>query len=435
MKIFQKNNYGWLVVLGLSIFPVFLWISYQTPYPRFSNFAISMASIGQILGLVGTAMFAITLILSARLKFLEKYFYGLNIVYKRHNQLGQISFILLLFHPLFLIPKYAGNSIYYAAVFLVPNGSWAQNWGLFSLITMILLIVLTLYWKPRYDIWRWTHKFLGFSFFLAALHIWLIPSDMSRYMPLRIYMLGLAFLALLAFTYKTVLGRFLVKRYNYVITEVVSLSRVVEKITLEPVKEQMKFNAGQFVFISFLDNNISSEAHPFSIASNPEEKNLTIIAKSLGDYTKNLANLTVGSWAQIEGPFGVFSYKNSEFKDQIWISGGIGITPFLSMAKSLKLDENYNIDLYYCMNSKSEAILLDELERISVSLNNSFIVIPYCSDKLGFIKADVIQKISGSLDFKDIFLCAPPPMIKSLKTQFAKKGIDKNLLHSEEFNF
>lgn len=435
MKILQKNNFGWFVVLGMSILPVLLWASYPTPFPRFSSLATITASVGQILGLVGTAMFAISLILSARFRFLEKYFHGLNMVYIRHNQLGQISFMLLLFHPLFLIPKYAGGSIYYAAVFLVPNGNWAQNWGLFSLMIMILLIVITLYLQPRYDLWKWTHKFLGFSFFLAALHIWMIPSDMSRYMPLRVYMLSLAFLGLLVFTYKTIFGKYLIKRFKYVVMEVLPLNKSVVKIILEPVEERMEFNAGQFVFISFIDNNLSQESHPFSVASSPDEKNLTIIAKNLGDYTKDLPNLTVGSWALVEGPFGVFSYKNSEFKDQIWISGGIGITPFLSMAKSLRLEENYNVDLYYCLNSKCEAILLDQLDQISISLKNTFRAIPFCADKVGFINADVIQEISGSLDFKDIFFCAPPPMINSLKAQFAKKGIDENLLHSEDFNF
>lgn len=435
MKIFQKNNFGWFVVLGLSIFPIFLWLIYPTPFPRFSSLTLVMASIGQILGLVGTAMFAISLILSARFRFLEKYLHGLNMVYVRHNQLGQISFILLLFHPLFLIPKYAGGSMYYAAVFLVPAGNWPLNWGLFSLAIMILLIVLTLYLRPRYDLWRWTHKFLGFSFFLAAIHFWLIPSDMTRYMPLQTYILGLSFLGMLVFTYKTIFGKFLVKRFKYVITEVLPLNKSVVKITLEPVEEQMKFNAGQFVFMSFIDSNLSTEEHPFSVASSPDEKGLVIIAKDLGDFTRDLAKLAVGSWALIEGPFGVFSYKNAEFKDQIWISGGIGITPFLSMAKSLKLEENYNIDLYYCLNSKCEAILLDQLDQISISLKNSFRAIPFCADKVGFINADVIEEISSSLDYKDIFFCAPPPMIKSLRTQFAKRGIDENLLHSEDFNF
>lgn len=205
---------------------------------------------------------------------------------------------------------------------------------------------------------------------------------------------------------------------------------------MKPEGERMKFTAGQFIFVSFLDKNIGAESHPFSITSGENEKSLAIAVKNLGDYTTNLSNLKIGSYALIEGPFGLFSYKNAEHKNQIWIAGGIGITPFLSMAKSLKFEENYNIDLYYCVKNKTEAVFADMLQEISASFNNALKVINFCSEERGYrISAKTIKENSGSLKDKDIFLCAPPMMIQSLKKQFIAMGIDKEFIHSEEFSF
>jgi len=168
--LYNKYKDGWLVFLGLSFLPILLWLMAPSPVPRFGDSTASLASIGQLLGLTGAAMFGLNLILSARLRIIEKHFFGLDRVYRKHNQLGQLAFVLLLFHPLFLIPKYA-TSLYQAALFLLPGANWPVNWGLAALTTMIFLIVLTLFVKLRYHIWKWTHKFLGLAFFLAGLHI------------------------------------------------------------------------------------------------------------------------------------------------------------------------------------------------------------------------------------------------------------------------
>lgn len=436
MKIFKKQDFGQIAILGLLFLPVLFWLNATPLIPRFSDFAVSMVNIGQVAGLVGMAAFAISLILSARPHFLEKYFNGLNMLYKRHNELGQISFILLLFHPLFLLPKYAGNSLYQAYIFLIPTANWAKNWGWFSLAIMIMLIILTLYLKPRYNIWKQSHKFMGLAFLFSTLHLWLTPSDTSRDMILRSYMLLISGAGLAAFIYKTILGNLLIKRYSYIVAGVRRLDRTLVEIIMKPEGERMKFIAGQFIFIGFSDKNIGTETHPFSVSSGEDDEFLAVTVKNLGDYTANLSNLRIGSRALIECPFGLFSYKNTTRKNQVWIAGGIGITPFLSMAKSLKAEENYNIDLYYCTKNKEDAVFMDMLQNKSAFLNNTLKIIGFYSEERGYyINAEVIRDNSGPLENKDIFICAPPAMIQTLREQFKSINIDKKLIHSEEFNF
>lgn len=427
----KLSHLGWPLVFALSFFPVLLWGLAPSLVLRFDSGLHFFTSLGQIFALSGTSMFALNFILGARLKFLEKYFDGQNRVYERHNQLGQIALIFLLFHPLFLLPKYAGGSFGGAALFLLPNSNLPQTLGWVALVMMILLIVLTLYLRPKYNMWKWTHKFFGLAFLLVTLHMYFIPSDVAVFLPLRIYMLGLSILGLIAFGYRSLLARFFVKNYIYIVTKVSRLTGGVIEIGMRSSGESIHFKPGQFVFVKFKNKKVGGEIHPFSFSSHPDEEIVAITVKCLGDYTNNLDALCLGDQALLEGPYGVFDFRRGFFKNQIWIAGGIGITPFLSMASELKLLNCFKIDLYYCLKNKNEAIYLDRLREMAPNLN----LIEHYSDYQGRLDATVIIKKSGSLKNKSIYLCAPSSMIQSLKNQFRSMGVRPSFVYSEEFNF
>jgi len=423
----RKNNFGIIAIVVLSFLPVIFWALMKPLALRFANIAITLTSLGQLTALVGTTMFAIDLILSGRFRFLENYFGGLNRIYIVHHILGSLSFILLLFHPLFLAGKYFISSPQSAALFLLPSKEWSINFGIIALFLVILAFVFTFFIKLPYQIWKFFHKFLGSAFFFAALHSFFISSDISRNLTLRLYILGLAIIGIIIVFYRALKSKFSLNYFKYRVINITSLTENIIEITMEPINDKrINFIPGQFIFVKFIDNNISDEAHPFSIASANSETNLKLVIKGLGDYTRQLRNLKVGALAKIEGPFGRFSYQNIENKNQIWIAGGIGITPFLSMARTLK-NKEYMIDFYYCVNNEKEAVFLDELSKIAQNYNLR--LIPF----QGLINADIIQKTSGDLSNRDIFLCGPPMMIKNLKKQFKTLKIPKKNIHSEEF--
>lgn len=431
----EKKKYflGNLIIVILTGIAVLLWVISPSVSLEFSNLSDIMLNLGKLFGIVGIMLFALSLILSARLHILEKLFMGLNQVYVNHSKIGQISLILLMFHPIFLLSDYAGGTFGGVLNFLLPSEDVAKNFGIFSLGLMILLLIITLYFHIKYNIWKWTHKFMGLAFFFGVIHVLLISSDTSSFLPLRLYVIIICAIALYLYLYRTVFGKFTTHKYKYVISKVNTLNDAITEIILTSLGEKMDFKAGQFVFVNFNDKNLSKESHPFSISSGEEENTISLTIKNLGDYTSDIAHLAPGVEVLLEGPFGKFSYKNSIFKKQIWIAGGIGITPFLSMAKSIKKDEGYYIDLYYCVNEEKEAVNLNELK--SLSERNGINIIPFFSKEKGRINASLIKEKSKTLEGKSIFLCAPPVMINSLKTDFIKNGVKKGRLFSEEFNF
>ena len=401
---------------------------------RFSSVATAATSLGQITGIIGLVLFSINLIISGRFKFIDKIFYGLPSAYNFHQKLGALSFCLLLFHPLFLVVKYVQLSLRLAADFFIPS---FQNvpllLGIGSLGLMIALMVITFYIKIKYQRWKISHKFMVVVFILAVAHAFLATSDISRDYLLRYYIMVFVVFGLISGFYRAFLSKFVNRNYRYKVVSVKKLNLNVVEIEFQAVGEPMKFNPGQFVFVSFIGRGISSEVHPFSISSSPQEGTLKLVIKSLGDFTDKLKSLEVGTAASIEGPFGRFSYGNVANRRQIWLAGGIGIAPFLSMIKDPGV-KDYEVDLYYCVKNSEEAVLSDDLLKIS-SGYNKFRVIIWRSDESGFMDAAAVSRLSGSLAGKDILVCGPPAFIRSLTKQFVALGVNKNNIHSELFNF
>jgi predicted ferric reductase len=421
-----------IIIVILSLIPVIIW-GFMAPIAgRLGDLGSITTSIGQILGLVGMTLFSINLILAGRFKFLDRYFNGLDKVYANHSKIGAISFSMLLFHPLFLVVKYIAISTNQAAMFFVPFNDTPITWGIFSLLLMIILISFTFYIKLKYNIWKLSHKFLVAAFFLAVFHTLSISSDISRNDFLRYYILIFALIALVISIRQAFLNRFVVRKLMYKVKNLRQLNLDILEVEMEPVFKSIRFTPGQFSFFSFKSENVSSESHPFSISSSNLDNNLKITVKNLGDYTSKLKNLKQGDKVLVDGPYGNFSYKNVTSKNQIWIAGGIGITPFYSMSQNL--EKRYNVDFYYSVKSQEEAVYLNELQTNAVN-NSNFKFNLWNANEKGYINAQLVSNLSNGLNGKDIFFCGPPKLMESLKNQFVSLGVDIKNIHYEDFSF
>ncbi len=420
-----------IVVFIISFIPVIFWFTMESLGVRFSSLNSAMTSFGQIFGLVGTAMFATTLILAGRLKVLDKYFRGLDKVYLRHHNLGAMSFILILFHPLLLAVKYFSISAKSALEFLLPSTKIAPNTGIVALVMMSALIIATFYIKFKYHQWKLSHKFMTIVFAIAIVHTVLANSDVSRNLALEIYMLVLSAAGIIISVRQAFLSKWLVKKYVYSVKSLSKLNDDVYEICMTPKSKKMNFRPGQFAFFGINNKSLSSESHPFSFASDSDETDLTIIAKNLGDYTSELFKIKVGDEVLADGPYGNFSQSQLASRRQIWIAGGIGITPFFSMAKNIKAD--HKITMYYSVKDAKEAVKLDWLTDLA-KRNQSFQFNLWDAGKQGFITAKTIFEQVGDITNTDIYLCGPSGFMKSLSKQFSRLGVKRNNIHFERFD-
>jgi predicted ferric reductase len=112
---------------------------------------------------------------------------------------------------------------------------------------------------------------------------------------------------------------------------------------------------GQFAFIS---SRSEWGAHPFTIAShwNASDRKISFIVKEQGDATQELEKrLPIGTKLVVEGPYGYFNFEDNKLR-QIWVSGGIGITPFVARMKHLATKPGQKpIDLFHSDATRVEA--------------------------------------------------------------------------------
>lgn len=142
------------------------------------------------------------------------------------------------------------------------------------------------------------------------------------------------------------------------------------ELMLSPLATPIRYKPGQFLFIRFPGVKGLSWQHPFSISGTTLSNNLRLSIKALGDHTRRMHRLLEpGTKVEIEGAFGRFSYTSGG-KRQLWIAGGIGITPFLSWICSF--DDNFNreVDLFYTVSRAEEFLHLEELKAAGHSHNS-----------------------------------------------------------------
>jgi predicted ferric reductase len=152
--------------------------------------------------------------------------------------------------------------------------------------------------------------------------------------------------------------------------------------------------------------DVRNQFHPFSITSAPTERTLRITVKAVGDYTRALRRLEEGAEAVVEGPYGSFSHRGLPGREQIWLAGGIGVTPFLSMARSLRYANEPAVDFYYCVEHADQAHFLDELREVAAR-RNDFRVSLVPRDEAGFVTAERLARESGELATREILICGP----------------------------
>ncbi len=411
---FARRNLGLFLICVFALIPsIFLYqetIKFgEVNYLVFFSKAVALS---------GIVFYCFNFILSTRAKFLENIFMGLDKLYISHRLTGIFALIFLIQHPLLLLLRYQDKFI---SLILPPEKNIDVVAGLLALDIFVIVLVITLFISVRYHRWKGIHKILGLSLFLASIHVFLIPSNTSAGF-LRYYILGFCVLALISYVYRTLLFKLLVKRYTYLVKSVVNITEDITEISLKEVDKKMIYKAGQFAFFSFQSKYITNEIHPFSFASNPKDELIKVIAKRSGDYTNRLHQLNPDTLVKIEGPYGAFG-KYSKRNKQLWIAGGIGITPFLSMLKEVS---NKEITLIHVVSAEEHLIYQKAIKESGIKY------VPYISKKEGRIDVEKIMKLSPIKGI-DILMCGPLPMMKDLKKQFKKQGVSGNHIFFEDF--
>jgi len=427
-----RTHYGSLVVFALAVVPIVLWLAAADRAELFGSGVAAIAAAGKVAALSGMALYSLMPILSMRHRIIEQAFGGLDKVYKLHATSGKVSFYVILAHPLLLAASAVLGGAGIAEVW-----NWASAvviLGILGLIGLIVITAFTIYAHVKHQKWIAVHRLFGWLLPVFFAHALLARSQIIANRSLFVYMVGLGSLGLGAFLYRSVFGRFVIKKYRYVIAEVNRVTPTVTELVLKPKGIPISYTPGQFAYLSVRNDAVDAEAHPYSFTTANNGPYVRFAVKALGDDSAKLQDINPGADAYLEGPYGNFSYHNSKNKNQVWIAGGVGITPFLSMARSLSAQNKYNIHLFYAAEAMSDAVFLRELLAIRNYLFDSFETTIVNRQLSGFVSVDMIEQQIPDMTIQDYLICGPPTMMKVLKKQLLAKGVPDHAIHTEEFS-
>lgn len=213
-----------------------------------------------------------------------------------------------------------------------------------------------------------------------------------------------------------------------------TVAHETEEVSFDITKVKFPFRAGQYIQMripKLLHNDDRGASRVFTIASSPNnKKELSFAFRNSGSgFKKTLLEMPIGSHVEIEGPSGFFTLPQNTSAPVVFIAGGIGITPYISMIRFATENKlSNNIILLYSNANEESAAYLEELTKIDKENPNFSLV-----NKFGRMDAEFIQKSVENLDDKIWYIVGPPPMVTAIRDTLSKLGIDSGKIRFEDF--
>ncbi len=396
------------------------------------------------LGFCGFAMLGLQFVLTARIKTIKAPF-GSDIVYFFHHKVSQVMFFLIALHPILLF-IFDPQSLRLLNLVKAP---WAARFGVSAVLSMGLLIALSIWRKKiklEYDRWRIWHGILATAgMALAMIHIELRGYYLNTLWKQLFWgAYGVFWIGVMAWV--RVIKPFILLRRKYVVEAVIPERGNAYSLVLKAERHLgFKFHPGQFAWITLWDSPFQDHEHPFSISSSAAHRDrLTFTIKELGDFTGRIKQATVGQYVYVDGPYGSFSIdRHPHAKEFVFIAGGIGITPLMSMLRTMAdRGDQRKATLIYANKTIETTTFSEELQELSGRLNLKQVLVLEAppqgwEGERGFVTAEVLKRhlpTERGKDQVEIFICGPGPMMDAVERGLGQLGIPVGDYHSERFD-
>lgn len=423
---------GNLLVVGLVLLPVALnWLrlAMSTGGPVGWLTGAQRAS-----GLLALSTLLVSALLSVRVPRIDRFFGGLTRLWRVHHVLGLVSFLLVMAHVL-LVGLTAIDVSRTAAIPAIfpPLSEWPlwSGWLAFFCLVVFLAPTFKFFGEPPYQRWKRLHLVSAVAIVLSLAHA--LPLS-SR--PQVWWLLGA--LAMLSILWRKLFSRFLACR-TYRVLETTPLATGIVELRLRAEGRPLRYQAGQFFYLTPYDPSLAAghgEEHPYTASSAPTEGTLRIGIKALGDATLAIQSIQIGSHVLVEGPYGHFFERLYPRRDQLWIGGGIGITPFVGAARELHASDRSSggsIHLFYLADSPDRAYYLETLRNAIEGVAN-IRVTPHYFKEEGPISVAFMERNCPDFVQREVYLCGPPPMTAHVRKTLRRHGVPRSRIHSEDFN-
>ncbi|MGR3811203.1 2Fe-2S iron-sulfur cluster-binding protein [Jiulongibacter sp. NS-SX5] len=245
------------------------------------------------------------------------------------------------------------------------------------------------------------------------------------------------------------------KTYFLQVKEVIQETE--DAITIEfwhPLAEQIKYKAGQFITVIVPADNGKKVRRSYSMSSSPHTDTAVAITvkRVAGGLVSNYLcdNVKKGDFIEVIEPMGNFVIEPDASKERhvVLIGAGSGITPLMSMAKSiLKMEPKSKVSLFYGNRTVESIIFWKQLTDMELADRKRLSVIHVLSQPTdswagyrGRInKANIVvmlkeQDVHFRSENEEFYLCGPAAMMDEMMEIFDVFDVPENQIHKENFN-
>jgi len=439
--LFPTYNVRGAVWITLYLFfvlaPLFALLTGSVPPPRdfWTEFSVAM-------GYDGLAIMGLQFGLTARFRYVTEP-WGEDVIYHFHRQISLLAVGLVVAHPLILFavrPELLAllNSV---------RAPWRARFAALSVYSLIALVVTTLWrvkLKIRYETWHLTHillaiiavaagllHMLGWSFYLTD------SRKRALWIGLTVFWIGLLL-------YVRIVKPLFMLRRPYRISEVRKERGDTSTLVMQPDGHPgFRFSPGQFAWLTVWGSPFKITGHPFSFSSSAAvtDGRVEMTIRNLGDFTSEIHKVPVGKRVYLDGPYGAFTIGHPADM-HVLIAGGIGITPMMSMIRTLadRRDTRPVVLLYG--NEDWESITFrEDLEALKARLDLTVIyVLTNPSEgwkgERGFITAEVFKRhLPAPYADHEYFICGPNMMMDAIEKTLGEMHVPLSKYHSERYSF
>jgi len=208
-----------------------------------------------------------------------------------------------------------------------------------------------------------------------------------------------------------------------------------------------RHQAGQSMLVRLVnppETDSEGDARTFTIASAPHEPELMIATRMRDTAFKRVLKMApTGTAVTIDGPGGEMVLHDDAARPAAFLAGGIGITPFLSMARHAATARlPHRIFLFYSNRRPEDAAFLDELQQMEKANPNYRLVATMAepakssrswAGETGFIRRDMLERHLPDLVSPVYYFAGPPAMTMAMRQMLEATGIVEQSMRYEEF--
>jgi predicted ferric reductase len=423
-----------------------LWVLADGPFAWPYQFLALRDSLINYTGIVAIGAMSVGMMLATRPARVEPFLGGLDKTYRLHKWLGVSALVLSVVHWLWAQsakwmvgwgwltrPEHHRPAAQSVALldWFQSHRQVAEQLGEWAFYAAVVLVVLALWKRFPYRHFFNTHRLLAVVYLVLVFHSLVLMKFTywgAAIGPLMVVLMAGGSAAAVV----SLLGRVGYRRRAVgVISELVHhADNRVLKVTVALKDRWPGHEAGQFAFVTF---ERGEGPHPYTISSAWNgDGSVSFLIKGIGDYTDTLpASLKVGALVKIEGPYGRFDFAGSQPR-QIWVAGGIGITPFVARMRALEhAPDGKGIDLFYSTSAPDEGFI-DKVRLLAEKVHVHLHLI--VAGNSGRLNAERICQSVPDWKSANVWFCGPARFGTALQRDLGALGLPARSFQQELFD-